>query len=133
MMTMPSGGEDSCPAWCTLPPEHRDGPDPDACYLMVGRVLLPPTEDDDERCVQVDAWQHAGALPVICVADEAGHDRGPALPPAEALAISNAIATAAAAVLTNTMPVRVHPDDEPAREPRPLAGSGSDPMGRLSS
>jgi len=132
-MTMPSGGEGSCPAWCTLPPDHRKKPDPDACYVMVGRVLLPPTEDEAEPCVQVEAWQHDGTLPVICVADELGHDRGPALPPAEALAISNAIAIAAAAVLTNTVPVRVHPDNGPAREPRHLAGSGSDPMGRRSS
>jgi len=100
---------------------------------MVGRVLLPPTEDDAERCVQVEAWQHDGALPVICLADELGHDRGPALPPGEALAISGAIATAAAAILTNTVPVRVHPDNEPASEPRDLAGSGAEPIGSLSS
>jgi hypothetical protein len=132
-MTTSSGGDGSCPAWCTLPPEHRDGPDPDACYLMVGRVVLPPTDDDAEPCVQVEAWQHPGAPPVICVADELGHDRGPALPPAEALAISNAIATAAAAILTNTAPVRVYPGNDSADGPTPIPGSGSLAMWRLSS
>jgi hypothetical protein len=132
-MTTSSGGDGSCPAWCTLPPEHRDGPDPDACYLMVGRVVLPPTDDDAEVSVQVEAWQHPGAPPVICVADEAGNERVPALPPAEALAISNAIATAAAAILTNTAPMRVNPDDDSAGGLRPIPGSGSLAMWRLSS